>query len=181
MTTKHKDRPLLVYDLDRENPGSGSMTTKLTDRPLSYLAVPFSHRNHTVKWNRFVACTKVAARMTESGITVFSPITHSAPMELLAGVKGTWDMWRVHDFRYIGCCKEMFVLCLPGWESSLGVTAEREHATELGMPVYYVLLDDAMRNVFWEARPWETFCGERDYTTAPIGPYVNPEVFSFDL
>jgi hypothetical protein len=147
-------------------------------RQLSYLAVPFSHANPTIKWQRFVACTKVAARMTTSGITVFSPITHSAPLELIGGVTGSWDLWQLHDTRYLNCCKELFVLTIPGWSTSTGVTAEREYAKRIGIPVYYVSWADAPQQTFWDSRPWEGIASvdTPDYTKPPTTPDYGPEV-----
>lgn len=121
-------------------------------RPLVYLACPYSHKDPAVREARFHAVTRYAARLTNEGLIVFSPITHSHPMHLI-GLDGDWTFWERVDRVYLGLCHKIFVLKLPGWEESIGVTAEIKIAQESGMEIEYVEpFFDAVEEG-WEAAP----------------------------
>lgn len=105
---------------------------------LVYLACPYSHADPNVQLQRFEAVNKAAALLMKSGTFVFSPISHSRPLELAGGLPGDWAFWKEYDYRMIGHCDRLIVLTLPGWQNSTGVNAEIKIAKELQIPVEFM-------------------------------------------
>lgn len=106
-------------------------------RPLVYLAGPYSHPDPEVCLQRFNAINSAAIKLIGQGHSVFSPISMSRPLEL-AGMKGDWETWKRLDTDFISCCHTLYVLCLPGWDMSVGVRAEIALATQQGLTIEYL-------------------------------------------
>lgn len=105
---------------------------------LIYLASPYTHKEDSVKQERFEKVNKAAARLMVDGYYIFSPISHTRPIEIAGALPGDWQYWEGYDRAIIKACKGLMVLRLPGWEKSTGVTAEIKIATELGLPIEYI-------------------------------------------
>lgn len=104
-----------------------------------YLATPYSHDDPFVRLARFYEVNRIAARLMEQGYTVFSPISHSHPIEQnLDADKQGWEFWAGQDIPMLEACDRLMVLMLDGWRESTGVTGEIEHARSIGMPIEYV-------------------------------------------
>lgn len=107
-----------------------------------YLASPYSDPDPAVRHERFRQVCLHGARMVREGRLVYSPIVHS---HLLAeqGLPSDWPFWAEHSRWMLSACRELVVLALPGWKESTGVSAEVELATQLGLPVRIVALEEA--------------------------------------
>jgi len=104
-----------------------------------YLASPYTHPDPAIRQQRFVAVCKATAAMTRNGEHVFSPIAHSHPLVEHGGLTDvTWDFWEKIDHNFIELCSDFSVLTLPGWEGSIGVSAEIEFAKNLGRTITYL-------------------------------------------
>ena len=110
----------------------------MTDKKIVYLAAPYSHKDFSVKVDRFERINKVAARLMLAGEVIFSPISQTHPIALAGGLPGDWQFWEKYDRAMLESCKELVVLMLDGWKESTGVTAEIKIAGELGIPVKYI-------------------------------------------
>lgn len=109
------------------------------NRPLTYLACPYSSPDDSVRRQRFEQVTKAAAWLIKThGLNVFSPITHSHPLHELGALDGSWDFWKRIDTEFLDCSCRMIVLALPGWRDSVGVQAEIKIAQEQKIPVVYL-------------------------------------------
>lgn len=64
------------------------------------------------------------------------PYTH--PIVLAAGLPGDWEYWRKFARAYLEHSHRIVVLCLDGWEQSVGVTEELQIANELGIQIEYL-------------------------------------------
>jgi nucleoside 2-deoxyribosyltransferase len=107
------------------------------ERPVVYLASPYSAASADVReWRWRMAC-RWCAMMANEGFVVWSPIATAHPL-VAFGVRGDWEFWRRQDLHFLGACDELWVLMLDGWLASRGVCAEMESAIGLGMPVRYV-------------------------------------------
>ena len=115
---------------------------------LVYLASPYSDPDPAVEAGRFRAACRRAARMTEEGLLVFSPIAHSHPICVLGGCAADFAAWERFDRAMLDCCQRMAVLTLPGWEQSRGVTAEVGIAGAMGLDIEYL---DPTPEELWEA------------------------------
>ena len=102
-----------------------------------YLASPYSAPANWLREMRFHDVCRYAAKMMREGLHVFSPIAHSHPLAAY-GLTGAWAFWEAQDREFLSMCSELWVLMLPGWEASTGVTAEIAIANELGLPIRYV-------------------------------------------
>ncbi len=104
-----------------------------------YLATPYSDPDPAIRNHRFLVVNKVAGRLMAAGHLVFSPISHTHPIALAGDLPKGWEFWAKYDFTFINDWADgVWVLMQPGWEESVGVTAEIKLAEELGKPVEYL-------------------------------------------
>jgi hypothetical protein len=108
---------------------------KVNDRPLVYLACPYTHEDPQVALYRVDIANQVAGALIKRGMFVFSPITHSHPIATTCGLPGDWQFWQKYDEAFLSCCHTLIVLCLLDWEKSVGVHAEIEIARTHGIKI----------------------------------------------
>lgn len=107
-----------------------------------YLASPYSHFDPSIEAQRFDAVCRTAGLLLMQGHVVVSPIAHSHPIFVREPkVGGQWEQWVALDHALLDASEEMWILTIPGWYESRGVTAEREYAEEHSIPVKYVTRD----------------------------------------
>lgn len=94
---------------------------------LYFIACPYSHANNDIVQQRFDLCTSVATRLTMAGYAVYSQITMSHPMNLIATKLNKKIRWAPIDEAFMAKCDELIVLTLPGWDESSGVASEIEY------------------------------------------------------
>ncbi len=108
-------------------------------KELIYLACPYAHKFEEVRTARFLMANKAAAKLIKQGNKVFSPISHSHPLNLTGELPQIgWDFWEAFDRCFLEMCKALYVLKIDGWDKSVGVTAEIRIAKELGIPIHFV-------------------------------------------
>jgi len=124
---------------------------------LIYLATPYTHKDEKVMWHRERAVTIFAGYLTLKGIANYSPITQEFAVRQFVEMPYKWDFWREIDLTFIDHCDEVYVLCLEGFEESVGVNAEVSYAIDSHKPVKYVEAKVDSRGVilhrlrnFWE-------------------------------
>jgi hypothetical protein len=110
----------------------------MINRPLVYLACPYSDPDPSVREARFHASNRAAAGLMAQGVMVFASISHSHPIAIDGDLPKGWDFWERYDRAMLSCCCRVIVLCLPGWRESTGVQAEIKIAEEMGIPVEYI-------------------------------------------
>lgn len=87
---------------------------------------------------RYEAVTLVAGDLMNRHHVVYSPITHNHPIAERTDLPRTWDFWKLFDLPMLDLSESLFVLCLPGWKKSTGVTAEIEYAKSKNIPIVYM-------------------------------------------
>jgi hypothetical protein len=102
-----------------------------------YLASPYSDPDPTVRHQRFYEACQATAALISAGHVVYSPIVNSHQLTR-HGLPTDWDSWQRFDRHIIARCNALWVLTLPGWQESRGVTAEIAIAEELRLPISYV-------------------------------------------
>ena len=107
-----------------------------------YLASPYSNPDKTIQERRFLEVCRIAGKLIEQGIVVFSPIAHTHPIAELYDLGRGWDYWERFDREFISASSELVVAMMLGWKESKGVTAEIAIANELGIPVSYLQVED---------------------------------------
>jgi hypothetical protein len=120
---------------------------------LAYLASPFSHPDTKVEESRYQLVSQVAANLVDRGHVLFCPITHARPMApyrtLKPRVDGSgFNSWEHMDLEFIRRCDELWVVCLDGWENSVGVRTEVEFARRCHKPVLYLRAQDLEQNLY---------------------------------
>ena len=90
---------------------------------------------------RYEYVRKVTAQILKGGTCVFSPIAHCHDMSVHHDMPKEWEFWKHIDFQYLDAASMVWVLKMPNWEKSVGVTAEIEYAIEKGIPVVYIPCD----------------------------------------
>lgn len=112
---------------------------------LVYLAAPYTHESDVVRHARFLAVTEQAARGWRQGYGVYSPLTLTHEAAVRFGLPKDWEFWAAMCRATLERHHELWVLCLPGWRGSVGVQAEIGIARALGLPIRYIVPDQAMR------------------------------------
>ena len=126
----------------QDSPSTSPGPAGLGGRPLTYLACPYSHPSAEVMEWRYQQSVKATAWLiSEEGLNVFSPVTHSHPL-VKSGCAGDWKSWEKIDREYLGISKRVLVLLLKGWDTSTGVLAEIKIARKMGLPVEWVVAGD---------------------------------------
>jgi hypothetical protein len=115
----------------------------MNSKPLVYLACPYNHPDRAVRVRRFEAVNRVAAKLMNEGLHVFSPISHTHPIAEAGNLPLGWDYWQQYDRAYLTHCHKLIVLMLDGWRESKGVAGEVAIAEELGLPVEYIVVEVA--------------------------------------
>lgn len=110
-----------------------------------YIGGPYTHADHNIRRERFEALTAVAAEFVKQGNIVYSPITHTHPIDLhfvRDDVHLSSDFWCDFDETFMSVCTEMVIVPLEGWDRSGGVKREREYFEKRGLPVSFYAIAD---------------------------------------
>jgi hypothetical protein len=91
---------------------------------LIYLACPYSHIDARVRQSRAHTATRVAAVLHDKGFVVYSPITHTAEIELYSMTRHSYEYWLSLDFVFLDKASWLYVLTLDGWGDSVGIQRE---------------------------------------------------------
>ncbi len=102
-----------------------------------YLACPLTHDDPAVRQARLDAANRTATQLTQLGVIVYSPISHTAGMCRL-GLAIDWEFWARFQAAFLAVSRSMIVLKMPGWENSDGVADEIRIMREFGRPVEYL-------------------------------------------
>ena len=108
-----------------------------------YLAGPYTHINPRMMERRYRILTQITTNLVSLGYLVFSPITHSHPINLRLNIF-EFAHWRIYDLVMIAeWTDEIWVAPIRGWEDSIGVKGELEFAKKIGIDVRIIpmLLD----------------------------------------
>jgi nucleoside 2-deoxyribosyltransferase len=100
-----------------------------------YLACPYSDPDEFVRFERYYAATKKAAELIRQGHIVYSPITHSHPINQTCNLPNDFEFWRESCLSFIDWCDEVYVLDIDGWKESKGVQEEISYALSKGKTV----------------------------------------------
>jgi len=107
-------------------------------KPLIYLASPYSHPDPQMRHHRFVQVCRAAARLMQAGHIVFSPIAHSHSIAEYEELPGNWEFWQEFCLATLGRCDQLWILCLDGWEVSTGVNAEIQIARDRNIFIQHI-------------------------------------------
>lgn len=125
---------------------------------LYYLASPYTALGFKKKdkarimIKRFKEVSDITIVLLNKGLYIFSPIAYNHPMTRF-NLPTNWGFWEGFDKSFLErCSPTLLVLTLPGWEKSVGVTAEIKFAKQLGFEVLYLDYDGVMNNTSKEVK-----------------------------
>ena len=85
---------------------------------------------------------KRTSEFLKEGVILFSPIAHCHELALRHGMPKTFSFWEHLDFGYIEASSHVWVLMMPGWQDSVGVSAEIKEAHRTGKTVRFIRCKD---------------------------------------
>jgi nucleoside 2-deoxyribosyltransferase len=103
---------------------------------LAYLGTPYTRYKSGIVGAFCDACA-LAARLMQSGVTVYSPIAHTHPI----AVHGKIDpldlsIWLPFDEAMMERCDTLIVAHLDGWDQSRGIAHEVAFFERAGKPIF---------------------------------------------
>lgn len=110
-------------------------------KKLIYLASPYWHKLASVRRQRFLQVSKMAAYLMQGGrVNVFSPVSHTHPISEFVDDRlvGARDFWLDQDYAVLGSCDELWVYCIDGWNESEGIKREVRYCEERNIRVRFI-------------------------------------------
>lgn len=132
---------------------------KKKKKQLIYLATPYTCLGRKsaavcarIEGERFRIVTEVSILMFKQGLVVYSPITQSHTQKQIAegmgmSLAGDFSFWATFDLAILNFCTDLYILKIPGWNTSDGVQGEWAEALLLGLPVSWVLYDEEKQTI----------------------------------
>lgn len=113
---------------------------------LIYLAAPYRHDDPEVMEKRAALTNVVAARIMQEGYAVFSPLSHSIPIneELHLSNRDNFYFWLTQDLEILDRCDELWILDhnidprFGHMNKSRGCMREYRHAIATNKRIYFV-------------------------------------------
>lgn len=101
-----------------------------------YLASPYSSPDPLIMKTRFLLAEQVCASLIASGEFPYSPIVHCHEMAQKYSLPTDFAFWQRYNIDMLRRADKLFILMIEGWQSSLGVTYERDFAKACGIPTF---------------------------------------------
>ena len=124
-----------------------------------YLASPYTAANPLIMETRYLeACAAVAA-FTDERTTTYAPIAHYHVVAKFGELPTDFQFWSGHNRHMLNLAEALWVLILPGWETSVGVAAEIEYAAEIYRPIKAAIKTGPMA---YRLEMWGSFVDENN-------------------
>lgn len=117
------------------------------NRQVIYLAGPYTSADAAGRAERFDALTKAAAKFISKGYIVYSPITHTHPIDvemIEMGITNDSDYWCDFDETFMSVCTDMVILMLPGWQESSGIAREIEYFSKRECSIHFLPVESSI-------------------------------------
>jgi hypothetical protein len=106
--------------------------------PLVYLATPYSKYPEGIEV-AFQDASRLAARLMEIGVKVYSPIAHTHPLAIYGGINPLdHSIWLPFDEAIMAKSDALLVAKMPTWQTSYGIAHEISVFDKAGKPIYYL-------------------------------------------
>lgn len=106
-----------------------------------YVASPYSHIDEEVREQRFASARNFVASFLKNEYrprhAIYSPIVHFHEVAKVHGLGKDFKFWQIQNRKMIIQASILFVLKISGWQTSKGVTAERDWARNYGIPSFF--------------------------------------------
>jgi len=104
-----------------------------------YLTIPYTHQDEKIMADRAKFATQVAGRVKSAGLIFYSPITHNHAIAVECGLPGDYGYWEDSAKVFVAWCTDLYVICVPGWRESTGVSAEILLAEQMGKGIVFLM------------------------------------------
>lgn len=126
----------LLIESEKDDDPFGPMPSKPADFALVYLATPYSKYPAGIE-AAFQDAAAIAGRLVTTGVRVYSPIAHTHPLAIFAGIDPlSHDIWLPFDEAMMCACQALLVAHMDGWDQSRGVAHEIEVFEKAGKPIF---------------------------------------------
>ena len=105
---------------------------------IEYLAIPYSDKDKNVMDFRASVSDYIFAKLSNEGRIVYAPISSCHGIAKKYGLPKTFEFWEKVCLEFVGLAYKLIVIKLPGWQSSVGLTAELKLAQKLGIEIEYL-------------------------------------------
>lgn len=109
---------------------------------LIFVSTPYSHEDEDVKMDRQLTVKAYVAKLMNEGLFAYSPIASCLDLAKKHDLPTDWDYWNNYCEAMLERCDIMHVIMMEGWDVSTGVKEEIAIATELNIPIIYMIPDD---------------------------------------
>lgn len=116
-----------------------------------YLASPYTHKNESVRAERYRIAAQATTLLLKDGKHCYSPIVHCHQIAIDYKLPPDFNFWMEYNYAMLSRCTMLHILPLPDWEQSKGVAAERAFALERGIPeiIDHDLLSATLKKLKW--------------------------------
>ena len=121
--------------------------SSILDKPLTYLASPYMDDSVAIREQRYDAAVATTVELLRRGKHIFSPIVFCHPMALEYDLPKDSDYWIGYNEAMLKRCDELYVLCINGIDTSVGVNREIIIAEASSIPMLFVERVDVNGNV----------------------------------
>lgn len=115
-----------------------------------YLASPYTHADPLIIKTRFLLVEQCTAILLSRREWIYSPIVHCHELALKNELPSDFDFWKEYNIHMLRSSSKMYILDIPGWRESKGVSGEYAFAQSAYIPVTFVteegVLLDGPRN-----------------------------------
>lgn len=113
-----------------------------------FVAQPYyTVSEHTIR-QRVKMGSLYCGALLNQGVMCVSPVVYGTTILEHVSLPKDFSFWDQISFTLLEKCSEMHVLALDGWKDSRGVTAEINRATELGIPIKYLTVDETWGEIY---------------------------------
>jgi hypothetical protein len=102
-----------------------------------FVSSPYSDDNEDVVEERVKIAQRYVAHLASDRIFAFSVIAYIHPILVENSLPTDYEFWRDMCISSITACDVVHVLCVDGWDTSVGVADEIEVARSLGKRIVY--------------------------------------------
>ena len=132
----------MIPHLERRR--DGLICKSCANKEMIYIATPYSHSCPEIRDIRFKQACIIAGQLIQEGHRVFSPIIACHPIARYFDLPYDHVWWQRVDEIFMSMCTVIYVIKYSGWEDSNGISSEIYLANQLGLPVFYVEIPNAL-------------------------------------
>jgi hypothetical protein len=103
-----------------------------------YLASPYSHPDPAIVELRFRQAARFTADRIRAGYAIYSPIVHCHQLAQTYDLPTDFAFWQTYNEALLRQSLALWVLMLDGWQTSRGVTGERDFALRHNIRIEYI-------------------------------------------